>query len=260
MGRCDFASRNGVLFMENEKKNVRISNIDEYAAIAKDYDESNDTAADENAADSVLISNDTGADADTDSNINASKDVSTDKPAQASEGKTDSETVVNITEFTSGNNYENSQEKYSNNMSSAITFFICSICGFIVLGLNWFGVLNFIKGKSASSIFTYVVMCLVFLVFLVIAITTLRAALTAKANISKENDTINNIRRWIKDNITIEAVEASYDGDELAEEMRYFYRSSYIRDKVKDEFSSLPDDLLDNITDEFIENSFNSEN
>ncbi len=242
--------------MENEKKKARISNIDEYAAIAKDYDESNETASDENAADSVLISNNAASDTDTDSSYgDASKDVSPDKLTQSLEG----ETIVNITEFTSGNNYENSKEKYSNNMSSAITFFICSICGFIVLGLNWFGVLNFIKDKSASSIFTYVVMGLVFLIFLVIAIATLRAALKAKANISKENDTINNIRQWIKDNITIEAIEASYNGDGLAEEMRYFYRSSYIRDKVKDEFSSLPDDLLDNITDEFIENSFNSE-
>lgn len=241
--------------MENENKKARISNIDEYAAIAKDYDESNETAADENAADSVLISNNAASDADTDSSSDDSKDVSPDKLTQSLEG----ETMVNITEFTSGNNYENSKEKYSNNMSSAITFFICSICGFIVLGLNWFGVLNFIKDKSASSIFTYVVMGLVFLIFLVIAITTLRAALKAKANISKENDTINNIRQWIKDNITIEAIEASYNGDKLAEEMRYFYRSSYVRDKVKDEFSSLPDDLLDNITDEFIENSFNSE-
>lgn len=243
--------------MEKENKKAHISSMDEYTAIAKDYDEDNNTVSDEKA-DSVLISN--SASSDTDGNSESGSDNATDNISSSKLTQPlEDETLVNISEFTSGNNYENSKEIYSNNMSSAITFFICSICGFVILGLNWFGVLNFIKGKSASSIFTYVVMALVFLIFLAIAIATLRTALKAKANISKENDTIDKIRQWIKDNITVEDIEASYDGGELAEEMRYFYRSSYVKDKVKDEFSSIPDDLLDSITDEFIENIFNSE-
>lgn len=240
--------------MKNENKKERISDMDEYAAIAKDYDEAAENAANENAADAVLFSS--GADSETDGTTNnASDKVSQEGLTQSSED----ETLVNISEFTSGNNYENSKEIYSNNISSAITFFICGIGGLVVLVLNWFGVLNIIKGKSTSSIFTYVVMALVFLIFLAIAVTTLITALKAKANISKENNTVDNIRNWIKENISIEDIEASYDGEELAEEMRYFYRSSYVKEKVQKEFSSIPDDLLDNITDEFIENSFNSE-
>lgn len=228
--------------------------MEEYAAIAKDYDEAAENAANENAADAILFSS--GADSETGGNPdNASDGVSQEGLTQSLED----ETLVNISEFTSGNNYENSKEIYSNNISSAITFFICGIGGFVVLALNWFGVLNIIKGKSTSSIFTYVVMALVFLIFLVIAIATLITALKAKANISKENNTVDNIRNWIKENISIEDIEASYDGAALAEEMRYFYRSSYVKEKVQKAFSSIPDDLLDNITDEFIENSFNSE-
>lgn len=239
--------------MENENKNEHISDMDEYAAIAKDYDEATDTAVDENATDSVLLSG--SAASDTDESRGNSKETSSSDEL----GSSDDETLVSITEFTSGNNYENSKEIYSNNMSSAITFFICGIGGFVVLALNWFGVLNLIKGKNASSLFTYAVMALVFIIFLVIAVTTLKTALKAKANISKEKDTVDNIRQWIKDNISIEDIEASYDGEALAEEMRYFYRSSYVKEKVHQEFSSIPDDLLDSITDDFIENSFNSE-
>lgn len=240
--------------MKNENKKERISDMDEYAAIAKDYDEAAETVADENAAEAALLSN--GADSSADSSPgNTSDKVSEERFTQSLED----ETLVNIAEFTSGNNYENSKEIYSNNISSAITFFICGIGGFVVLALNWFGVLNLIKGKGASSIFTYIVMALVFIIFLVIAVTTLKTALKAKANISKENNTVDNIRNWINDNISIEDIEASYDGGELAEEMRYFYRSSYVKEKIQKEFSSIPDDLLDNITDEFMENSFNSE-
>lgn len=241
--------------MENENKKALISDTEDYAAIAKDYDEITDTSADENAADSILLSGDTVSNTD-ESRSNISKNVSDTTLTQPLED----ETLVNIAEFTSGNNYENSKEKYSNNMSSSITFFICSIGGFVVLALNWFGVLNFIKDKSASSLFTYAVMALVFIIFLAIAVTTLKAALKAKANISKENDIVDNIRQWIKDNISVEDIEASYDGEALAEEMRYFYRNSYVRDKVQQEFASVPDELLDNITDEFIEISFNSDN
>lgn len=240
--------------MENQNKKERISDTQEYAAIAKNYDEATEPAVDENAADSALLSKD--ADSEADSNPNNSDGVSQDGLTQSSED----ETLVNISEFTSGNNYENSKEIYSNNLSSAITFFICGIGGFVVLALNWFGVLNLIKGKSASSVFTYIMMALVFLIFLAIAVTTLITALKAKANISKENNTVDNIRNWIKDNVSIEDIEASYDGEELAEEMRYFYRSAYVREKIQKEFSSIPEDLLNNITDEFIENSFNSEN
>lgn len=237
--------------MEKDNKKASISNMDEYTAIAKDYDESEVTQADENAADSVLLAQDTVSDADG-SHGNISENIDPDNLM-------DGETLVRISDFTSGNNFENSKEKYSNNMSSAITFFICGIGGFVVLALNWFGVLNLIKGKNASSIFTYVVMGLVFLIFLAIAVTTLRAALKAKANISKENETIDKIRQWIKDNISVESIEASYNGSELAEEMRYFYRSSYVKDKVNAEFPTIPADLLDSITDDFIENCFNSE-
>lgn len=158
----------------------------------------------------------------------------------------------------SGSPYEGAKEKYSNNMSSAITFLLCGFGGIIVLILNWFGVLHFISGKNISSIFTYVVLCIVFVIFIIIGFVTLKSAKKAKNRISKESETIETLKNWLSEHMDKECIDASYDGSALAEEMKYFYRSAYIKEAVKAELEDIPEDLLDSIVDEFIENTFNS--
>lgn len=44
---------------------------------------------------------------------------------------TDNENIIE--QLTTGSNYENSNEKYQDNLSSAITFLVCGIGGLIVV-------------------------------------------------------------------------------------------------------------------------------
>lgn len=166
------------------------------------------------------------------------------------------EQKISISEFTSGNNYENSTEKYRDNMSSAITFLICGAAGCIILILNLLGILNFLSYKGASGLLTFIILGGMFIAFIVIGILSLKAAYKAKANIANETNINKEVREWLKENITASDVDASYNGEELAEEMKYFNRSEYLKNAVKNNFSNIDDNIIEEITDSYIDEIF----
>ena len=167
---------------------------------------------------------------------------------------TDNENIIE--QLTTGNNYENSNEKYQDNLSSAITFLVCGIGGLIVVLLNDIGILKFFTYKGASGILTNVVLIGMFVAFIVIAAISFKAAKRAKSNISTEEKTNSEIQDWLTSNITADMIDASYDGSQMAEEMKYFSRSSYIKNEIYKKYPDLNDDIVDSIADEYIEKIF----
>lgn len=71
-----------------------------------------------------------------------------------------------------------------------------------------------------------------FVAFIVIAAISFKAAKRAKSNISTEEKTNSEIQDWLTSNITADMIDASYDGSQMAEEMKYFSRSSYIKNEI----------------------------
>lgn len=167
---------------------------------------------------------------------------------------TDNENIIE--QLTTGNNYENSNEKYQDNLSSAITFLVCGIGGLIVVLLNDIGILKFFTYKGASGILTNVVLIGMFVAFIVIAAISFKAAKRAKSNISTEEKTNSEIQDWLTSNITADMIDASYDGSQMAEEMKYFSRISYIKNEINKKYPDLNDDIVDSIADEYIEKIF----
>lgn len=174
------------------------------------------------------------------------KNITTDTP--------DNENIIE--QLTTGINYENSNEKYQDNLSSAITFLVCGIGGLIVVLLNDIGILKFFTYKGASGILTNVVLIGMFVAFIVIAAISFKAAKRAKSNISTEEKTNSEIQDWLTSNITADMIDASYDGSQMAEEMKYFSRSSYIKNEINKKYPDLNDDIVDSIADEYIEKIF----
>ena len=107
---------------------------------------------------------------------------------------TDNENIIE--QLTTGSNYENSNEKYQDNLSSAITFLVCGIGGLIVVLLNDIGILKFFTYKGASGILTNIVLIGMFVAFIVIAAISFKAAKSAKSNISTEEKTNSEIQDW----------------------------------------------------------------
>ena len=155
----------------------------------------------------------------------------------------------------SGNLYESTDDKYKDNLSSAITFFVCGAAGIIILILNDIGILKFVTKGSSNFILVNVVLGLLFVGFIAIGFWSLKYSKKIKSNASIENEATDTIINWLNDNVTKEDIEGSYNND-IAEEMKYFRKSSYIKNEINKKYPDLNDDIVDSIADEYIEKIF----
>ena len=86
----------------------------------------------------------------------------------------------------SANLYESTEDKYKDNLSSAITFFVCGAAGIIILILNDIGILKLVVKGSSNFILINIVLGLLFIGFIAIgfwSLKTSRARLLLKARI-----------------------------------------------------------------------------
>ena len=133
---------------------------------------------------------------------------------------------------------------------------LCIVISIIVSAVVSILMLKFFTYKGASGILTNVVLIGMFVAFIVIAAISFKAAKRAKSNISTEEKTNSEIQDWLTSNITADMIDASYDGSQMAEEMKYFSRSSYIKNEINKKYPDLNDDIVDSIADEYIEKIF----
>ncbi len=131
-------------------------------------------------------------------------------------------------------------------MSSAITFFVCGAAGIIILILNDIGILKLVT----------VVLGLLFVGFIAIGFWSLKYSKKIKSNASIENEATDTIINWLNDNVTKEDIEGSYNND-IAEEMKYFNRSDYIKNAIMKQFPDTSEGLCDTISDKYIDSIFN---
>ncbi len=156
----------------------------------------------------------------------------------------------------STNLYESSEDKYKDNLSSAITFFVCGAAGIIILILNDLGILKFVVKGNSNFILINIVLGLLFVGFIAIGFWSLKYSKNIKNKAAIENKDTDTILSWLTDNVSKEDIEASYSND-IAEEMKYFNRSDYIKNAIKNKFPDTDDNLADTIADKYIETLFN---
>ena len=90
--------------------------------------------------------------------------------------------------LTGGNLYENNTDKYKDNLSSAITFFICGGIGIILMILNDVGIIKFITKDSSSFIFINIVLGVLFIGFIAIGNYTKECCLCLSIPIHSNTD------------------------------------------------------------------------
>lgn len=156
-----------------------------------------------------------------------------------------------------GSIYNSSAEKYSDNLSSAITFFVCGGIGLVILLLNDFNIIHLFNTSGASFILTNVVLGGLFIVFLLIGYKSLKYSKNIKSQMSVENELTEKLSKWLMDNISKETVEASYE-DNIPEEMKYFSRSNYLKKVLKNEFPDISDSIIESVSDDYIESLFSN--
>ena len=139
----------------------------------------------------------------------------------------------------SANMYENSEDKYKDNLSSAITFFVCGAAGIIILILNDLGILKFVVKGSSNFILINIVLGLLFVGFIAIGFWSLKYSKNIKNKAAIENKDTDTILAWLNENVSRDDIESSYNND-IAEEMKYFNRSDYIKSAILKQFPETP--------------------
>ena len=155
----------------------------------------------------------------------------------------------------SANMYENSEDKYKDNLSSAITFFVCGAAGIIILILNDLGILKFVVKGSSNFILINIVLGLLFVGFIAIGFWSLKYSKNIKNKAAIENKDTDTILAWLNENVSRDDIESSYNND-IAEEMKYFNRSDYIKSAILKQFPQTEDNLADTVADKYIDTLF----
>lgn len=150
----------------------------------------------------------------------------------------------------SANMYENSEDKYKDNLSSAITFFVCGAAGIIILILNDLGILKFVVKGSSNFILINIVLGLLFVGFIAIGFWSLKYSKNIKNKAAIENKDTDTILAWLNENVSRDDIESSYNND-IAEEMKYFNRSDYIKSAILKQFPETEDNLADTVADKY---------
>ena len=158
--------------------------------------------------------------------------------------------------LTGGNLYENNTDKYKDNLSSALTFFIWGGIGIILMILNDVGIIKFITKDSSSFIFINIVLGVLFIGFIAIGIWSLKYSNKIKAKAEKEDQTAKDVFSWLDDNVTKEDIEGSYSED-IQEEMKYFNRTAYVKEQLTAQFTEFSDEEAENFSEQFVEKMFN---
>ena len=155
----------------------------------------------------------------------------------------------------SANMYENSEDKYKDNLSSAITFFVCGAAGIIILILNDLGILKFVVKGSSNFILINIVLGLLFVGFVAIGFWSLKYSKNVKNKAAIENKDTDTILAWLNENVSRDDIESSYNND-IAEEMKYFNGSDYIKSAILKQFPETEDNLADTVADKYIDTLF----
>lgn len=155
----------------------------------------------------------------------------------------------------SANMYENSEDKYKDNLSSAITFFVCGAAGIIILILNDLGILKFVVKGSSNFILINIVLGLLFVGFIAIGFWSLKYSKNIKNKAAIESKDTDTILAWLNKNVSRDDIESSYNND-IAEEMKYFNRSDYIKSAILKQFPETEDNLADTVADKYIDSLF----
>ena len=134
------------------------------------------------------------------------------------------------------------KDRHADLRSSALTFLFVGGIGFLVITLALIGVITL-----PLTLFSLAIMEVVFVIFIIIAVTSFKKAMSILDDISKESDLEARIQEWAKTNLSAAELSALPEED-TPEEMRYFIITEAIRKKLMLDFPELDDAYAESLT------------
>lgn len=194
---------------------------------------------------------------------NVSETDRTDEEASYSEetpsekGKESDETASDTAKRQGYHAYRDSAAQAEDNKSSAYTLLFVGGVGFVVVLLIFLGVIPVYQNAGTTKYLVCGVMGAMFVLFIVFGFVSMRSSKVLYGKAKTENSLTTEITKWCKENLSAEKVdEGLFEGEELAEEQKYFKRAERMRRLISDKFLNLDEAFLDHFVDEYYQTLF----
>lgn len=168
--------------------------------------------------------------------------------------------------------YENSAAKAEDNKSSACLLLFFGAAGMIVMVLGIAGVLPF-DLSGISKYMTYGIMSALFLLFIVMGMISMKSYRIFARKAESENSLRSTMEKWcrghleggkldeeLRQGMNGESKESAGSACEawenIAEEEKYFRRTSLVKEKIQKQFLNLDEGFLEHFIDEIYEEIF----
>ncbi len=146
--------------------------------------------------------------------------------------------------------YHDNKSKADDFKSSAYTLLIVGILGIAAIVLIELGIIPFHMVAPGKYI-TYGVMGALFLIFIVMGISSFGSAKKYASEAKKEDDLTAQIRSWVLENVTKEyIVQKSGVPAGMPEEMKYFRYFAILKSAIAEEFGVLDASYLESLSEE----------
>lgn len=173
--------------------------------------------------------------------------IDTDDDDEAQELLREAATVRKTFQGSSG--YQDSSQRADDNRSSAWILLIIGILGLVLVTL---GIAEVIPLKLGNPYLFYGVMIAVFLLFLVTGIMSMRSAKFFAKKAESENSLRSTLLDWCRENLKPDEIDREVSAADTPEEVLYFSRTSYIKEKLNHQFLNLDQDFLDKFVDDHV--------
>lgn len=148
--------------------------------------------------------------------------------------------------------YQNSAARAEDNRSSAYTLLAVGGIGFVVVILIFLGVLPIYQNAVTTKYLVCGVMGAMFILFIVFGFVSMRSSKVLFSKAKTENSLMAEMTKWCQENLSADKVdEGLFEGEDVAEEQKYFKRAERMKKLISDKFLNLDEAFLDHFVDEY---------
>ena len=151
--------------------------------------------------------------------------------------------------FQGNASYQDSSERADENRSAAWVLMVIGILGLIFVILSMAEVIPI---KPGSPYLFNGVLASISLLFLVAGMVSMKSAKRFAAKGESENTLRSTMLDWCRENLSAEEIDSKVCTEDMQEEIRYFSRTSYIKEKLNHQFINLDQDFLDQFVDDSV--------
>lgn len=149
--------------------------------------------------------------------------------------------------FRSGSLYQDSSQRADENRSSAWVLLFVGILGLIVVILGIAGILPLNLGNPYLF---YGVMGAIFVLFVVAGVVSMKNAKIFAGKAESENSLRSTMLEWCRQNLDGQEIDREIGIADDSEEVRYFNRTAFLREKLNHQFVNLDQEFLDQFIDD----------